>query len=123
MSDCGVCLTRGDERAEVWNKSLRKVRKDHKCCECRAVIARGMTCVYVSMLWDGDWYRYYTCSTCAEIREAFSCDGETCGMLWEDFADGGLFAALTTTCFDRLKTPAAKAALQLRWMEWKGLRD
>jgi hypothetical protein len=30
-----------------------------------------------------------------------------------------VFPEMTTTCYDRLKTPEAKVELQRRWAEWK----
>jgi hypothetical protein len=39
--------------------------------------------------------------------------------LWPDMEE--VFGKLTTSCFDKLQTPEAKAELRRRWMEWKGL--
>ena len=123
MSDCGVCLGEWDgDSPEFFDVRTPKARKPHSCSECGKVIAKGDVYQRTCGKNDGDFWTYDTCLICAEIRAAFSCNGESLGgMMWEDFRDY-VFPEMTTTCFDRLKTPEAKAELRRRWMEWKGLR-
>ena len=123
MSDCGVCIGGGDYDGtpEFSHISTPKARKDHKCLECRRAIRRGSQYERTSGKFDGNIYSDAVCLECAEIRDAFYC-GEGAyivGDLWEQM--GECFPALTTGCFDRLTTPAAKAFLRDRWLKWKGL--
>lgn len=118
MGDCGVCI-RGDyEVADIFEQTIDFVgRKEHKCCECGEHIPAGAKHEKIDMLYDGHWAHFRTCSVCAEIAEAFQCDGRVPTALWEDMWE--VMDGLTTGCFSRLKTPEAKAKLQRRWMEWK----
>lgn len=122
MSECGACLYGGDERVDVWRREKRTARKAHTCCECEKPIAVGQPYDYVTMLYDGEWSTWHTCALCAEIRKAFSCNGEVIGNMWEDMNDY-VIPSLNTSCFERLQTPEAKAELQRLWMQWKFDRD
>jgi hypothetical protein len=121
MSDCNVCLIGPEEFCEFFDESIRIARKPHRCSECGAAISVGAKYHSASGKSDGEFWRINTCLLCSEIRKAFSCDGEVLGgMLWEDMQEN-IFPRMSATCFDRLRTPEAKAELQSRWMEWKGL--
>jgi len=124
MSDCGVCVYTGDSfdgQADVLEGKIIKARKPHKCCECNETIHPGQRYERYSMLFNGRWSHHNTCLICAEIGEAFCCDGRLFGHLWEGFDESDAWRRLTTSCFDKLQTPEAKAELRRRWMEWKGL--
>lgn len=124
MSDCGVCVSSWDgEPGEfLETRIIRKSRKPHICSECGETIPTGSSYHVASGLSEGDFWSFKTCLVCNEIREAFSCDGVTYGgVFWEYFDEGDCWQALNISCFNRLTTPAAKAELQRRWMEWKGL--
>jgi hypothetical protein len=52
----------------VYNASLRKARKQHKCFECRGVILPSETYEYVFGVWGGDMSDFKTCSHCVDLR-------------------------------------------------------
>lgn len=126
MSDCGVCLSGYDVDgyAEFYEVRTPKARKEHRCEDCNRTIAKGDVYHRVSGKFDGEFFDTITCAICIEIREAFTCDerdqsGPPPGELWADMVD--VFPHLNSACFDKLRTAVAKAELQRRWMEWKGL--
>lgn len=119
MSDCGVCCYSDYEPCAIYEESVLTARKDHKCCECGERIPKGSEYELRDMLFDGEWHHYKTCMICVEIGQAFCCDGRVATLLWEMMNE--IMGELKTSCFDRLKTTEAKAELQRRWMEWKGL--
>lgn len=122
MSDCGVCITHDfDGPADVWESRIRTARKPHKCCECGGAIEAKKRYEYYTVLYDGSWSHHATCLICAEIAEAFCCDGRFFGNLWNEFYEDDIWPSLTTACFDKLQSPEAKAELRRRWMEWKRL--
>jgi len=119
MSDCGVCLY-SDDNSDISFSDVEfvRARKPYKCSECGAPIIAGQRHEVASGRCEGEFWRYRTCLVCAEIAEAFFCNGRTFGGILWDFMDD-VWGELTTSCFDRLKTPQAKAELQRRWIEWK----
>ena len=123
MSDCGVCVYQDFEPADIFEQEDCVARKPWNCSECRRGIKVGEKYQLTSMLIEGHWQKVRDCLVCAEIRKAFSCDGECCGggMFWESMRDN--FDSLNESCFDKLTTPEAKKYLRERWMEWKGLKN
>lgn len=120
MSDCGVCLTGYDDcgDTEFIRTEIRKARKPHMCSECGKVIPVGEKYEHADGKTDGDFWGYDTCLICAEIADAFYCDGRWFGgMLWEGMEE--VFGKLTTGCLERLTTAAAKAELMRRWNKWR----
>src|ERR1700679_2736602 len=117
MSDCGVCLYSDCELSgsgDFCDISYRKARKPHKCCECGKVINPGEKYEHYWGKFDGDTAAIDTCIICAEIADAFYCDGRIFnGELWCRMHD--VMGELTTSCFDKLQTPAAKEELRRRW--------
>lgn len=135
MSDCGVCLSSDmdDCDGSIDDVSIVILDHDQRCSACRQVFQAGTRIEQAD--WYDDGWNYdedrettdedrkdpiYTCLICAEIAEAFYCNGRMYGTdLWDELsqvADG-----LNTACFDRLTTPEAKAYLRERWIKWKGL--
>jgi hypothetical protein len=123
MTDCGVCIGGGDYDGtpEFCNVEYPKARKVHRCTECRMDIPKGVQYQRVSGKCDGDIFTEKTCCPCAEIRDAFTCDGvpPEYGKLWEEMESS--FPTLTTGCLESLETPEAKRFLLDRWRKWKGL--
>ena len=117
-----MCLGEYDgDQATVYSSSHVKARKEHKCYECRRMIAKGETYERVSGLWEGKWETYRFCDCCSEIGLSLSCGGgRTFGMLWEEITDY-LFPNMGGDCFDKLDTAKAKQFLRDKWMAWKGL--
>jgi hypothetical protein len=127
MSDCGVCIGGYDcdGYPEFFNTTWPKARKEHVCEDCNRKILAGQTYHRVSGKYDGEMFDVVTCAICEEIRSAFTCaeydqTGPPSGELWADIQEQ-MFPSITTACFDKLRSPEAKAYLRQRWMEWKGL--
>lgn len=119
MSDCGICLTGFDDGgcSEFIHTKIRKARKPHRCSECQKEIPISERYEHAVGKTDGDIWAYDTCLVCAEIAEAFYCDGRWWGgMLWEQMEE--VIPEMTTGCLNRLTTAAAKAELIRRWNEW-----
>jgi hypothetical protein len=140
MSDCGVCLfsDAGDFDCQIDNAAVVTIERDMRCCECLRLVPSGSQIEEATSYVDDedDWPLdgndepiepepkdpIYTCLVCAEIADAFYCEGDGRiygGGLWDSMHE--VFGGLNSSCFDRLTTPAAKSELQRRWMEWKGL--
>jgi hypothetical protein len=137
VSECGVCLYGDYSDCEGMIDDVRMVRLDRneRCSECRGVVLAGVEIEEASWFDEGDpelqedneaekppRKPIYTCAVCAEIAEAFYCGGDGRiygGNLWEQMYE--VMNELTTSCFDRLKTPEAKAELRRRWIANKGL--
>jgi len=118
MSDCGVCLTGYDGDTDFCHTEIRKARKKHVCCECSKEILPGEQYERASGKSEGDFWDAETCMVCAEIAQAFYCDGRWFGgVLWEHMDE--VLSEMTTGCLNRLKTARAKAELMKRWNEWK----
>jgi hypothetical protein len=120
--DCGFCFSGydGDDMPLPFMEQWRTARKPNRCDECKRPIQPGELYNFAAGCWDGDWNAYKTCAVCHEIRKAFSCDGSWTYMtLWDDLEQS--FEGLTTGCFDKLTTAAAKAYLRDRWLAWKEL--
>lgn len=121
MGTCSVSFgMEADEMCDFWVSKMKTARKHHVCGECRKNIDPGTKYESLSYVFDGSFHHEKKCTICAEIRDAFLEDGcaYAPGDMWTDMRDY-VFPEMTTTCFDRLKTPEAKAELQRRWMEWK----
>lgn len=118
MGDCGVCLSGYDGECEFFHQEIRTARKPHVCSECGKPIPVGEKYEHASGQSDDELWDCDTCLICAEIAEAFYCDGRTFGgWLWENMAD--VMGELTTGCLDCLQTANAKAELMRRWNEWR----
>jgi hypothetical protein len=119
LSDCGVCLySECDGISEFFDCEVRTARKPHRCIECGKQIQPQEKYEYARGKFDGDFWDAHTCLPCAEIADAFYCDSRVYGGgLWENMEY--VMGELTTSCFDKLQTPEAKAELRKRWMEWK----
>lgn len=115
MSDCGFCLD-GYDGGVYFGMKIVRSRKRRQCCECGVWMNSGTRVAYHRGKNDSMW-QSYCCLTCDEIAEAFCCNGRLFGNFWADMEDS--LQALTTSCFERLRTAAAKAELQRRWMDWK----
>lgn len=126
MSDCGVCLTfSSDGESTGYRCAIVKAGKHWKCSECGRIIPKGSKYELASGFndvgtqWASHW-QYKTCLICAEIANAFYCNGRWHGSsLWDSLYD--VSDKMTVACLNRLRTPEAKAELQRRWMKWKGL--
>lgn len=68
--------------ATVYHKATVRAAKNHACCECHGIIARGEHHERVKGLWDDQWTTFRTCPDCVflrcEVRRDQSMD---CGWL------------------------------------------
>ena len=119
MSVCGSGV---DGYPDVQESVTRKIRKPHKCAECRDVFQPGTQMEYFTSLYDGAWGHWYTCLECLEITAEFSAPGledtPQIGEFWRHFE----FADLTAACYGRLKTDAAREKLRVMWWKWRKRR-
>lgn len=56
------------EMPQAFRQITRKAKKEHKCCECSGTIAKGMTYIYCSGIWNGSPDSYKTCERCYRVR-------------------------------------------------------
>lgn len=123
MSDCNVCVYFDGDTAEVFEQDNRKARKDYKCCECDRQIAKGSLYQFCKMLFEGEWSTYRTCLPCAEIRKAFSCEGECLGgVFWDEMEELFRDIEVSGDCLKKLQSPEAKRYFAERYRSWKEAR-
>jgi hypothetical protein len=117
---CPLSSSGEGERPSCSTSKIRKARKDHKCVECREVIAAESKYEYTSGIWDGRASTYKTCLACVEIRNHFSYDGWVFGLLWSDMEEN-FFPDMKASapCMDGL-SPAAKDRLFTLRNAWLG---
>jgi hypothetical protein len=126
MPDYGCCVFAGDGDAPSCSYNYTRVaRKEHHCCECDEVIAKGQRYEYYSGIWDGRPDAFKTCLSCAEIRDHFvdQCDDPyenrpVFGGLWSSIEEN-FFPDMTAggPCLEGLST-AAKARMFERRIAW-----
>lgn len=58
----------------VYDLTIRKARKTHRCYECNRSIEPGERYEDVKSLFDGIWDRFRTHLSCAGIRRDFCCN-------------------------------------------------
>ena len=71
-----------DERAEIYDDSWRRARKDHKCCACHRAIRKGEKYSRTFVLFDGDVSVYVRCVGCQTIHLHLRTLGD--GEMWPD---------------------------------------
>lgn len=108
---------------EDYHRGFTTADKDLKCNECDRPINAGDRFERATGTFDGEEHVHHTCVICAEIAEAFCCDGRSHGSLWDDLEttidqDASSF---TTACFSKLSTAAARREVQSFWMKVIGL--
>lgn len=83
-SDVCIDMDYDGDSNEFIRQEMRRARKEHTCCECRAAIMPGARYEYASGKAGGDMWQAKTCILCYEIRRALVCGGWVFGMLWEE---------------------------------------
>ena len=118
MSECG-CIYVGVDDYGPEAVTIRTARKEHRCGECRMPIVPRQRYEIRVQFSQGSARTYKACLCCAEIRNAFFCEGWFYGTVWSDIEDS-LFdrGPLNSACLDKLSTVDAKQFLQRRWMDW-----
>jgi hypothetical protein len=70
-----------DGHCDVWEESLRRARKEHKCDACHEPIQRGELYHATRSLFDGRWdttYRCARCETMYRFLQPLMARGEVC---------------------------------------------
>jgi hypothetical protein len=80
------------EQPRVSESKVRKARQLHFCYECQRMIKVGDTYNVIKGNWEGKWYKFKTCLSCAELRNELEYDGELApfGNLYEWAAEAGI---------------------------------
>jgi len=122
VGDCGVCIGGYDGCDELdedtYYQRYVTIKRNCKCFECGETITAGTKHQQCGGTYEGVLKNWRFCLICAEIADAFCCDGRMFGTLWESVEED-LLPRLTTGCFTKLKSTAAKQRLMDRWYEWK----
>lgn len=63
-----MCFTHGCDSPTGYEETIRKARKEHRCCECRLPIRAGETYQHVWGVWDGHMETFKTCAACHWLR-------------------------------------------------------
>lgn len=56
------------DRAEVYDDSIRKAKKQHRCCACRELIRVGDYYSLTTVIGDGEVSAYKRCCRCQAIH-------------------------------------------------------
>lgn len=75
--------------SDVCNEKIRKARKQHKCCECYALIEVGQEYCYSSGIWECEPFDYKQCLNCSSLMKAASIYDQS-----EIYSDGVVFTGL-----------------------------
>lgn len=76
MSDACACVCDLGHHADwpdVIKVTVRRAKKEYRCCECGEAIQPGEKYEYVWGVWEGKQSIYRTCDTCRRIRNDFCC--------------------------------------------------
>jgi len=126
MSDgfCDVEIDcEADEPADVFIEKQRCAAKPHRCCECRAEIAKGERHILITIKTGPEWSALRVCLACDEIAREFMSPRVVGGLLWQEFDYQWEQGANVQGCMNRVSTVAAKQKLLERWRVWKGLEE
>ena len=93
---------------EFFSKTMRRARKEHKCCECRRMILPAEEYEHVSGKWEGQVETYKTCQDCLSIRREFFCEGFFYEQMFEYLHEhlNEIYGQVSSDCLLAL-TPAA----------------
>ena len=111
--ECSTVYCDIDECSILLRKDrVKAARKEHRCTECRRVIAKGESYLLEVILWDGRLDAYKTCQDCESIRDNFFKGGwyysEIRSMLREHVYESG--GDVSEACLCSL-TPKAREAV------------
>ena len=73
-----------DEHAEFSSSKSVITRKQHRCCGCNAMISPGQSAKCHSGLFDGAFFRKYTCDSCERMIYSIAADEIEHGCSWSD---------------------------------------
>ena len=69
------------------SKAVKKTRKAHICEICGRKIPKGFSARVHKGMYDGEFFRYYTCNTCTQLVEKYPA---VCVDEDELFVDGAM---------------------------------
>ena len=71
----GACpCSWGDwDPADIYDKQIRKARKEYRCIECGSMIPKGSKYEYIRVLYECRWDTYHTCLPCMNIALSLGC--------------------------------------------------
>lgn len=76
-----------DDPADVWEEGSRRAGKEHRCCECDAVIGKGERHDYLTTLVRGDgWSTLRRCLACSTLADLVNTISGFCPR-WTQLAD------------------------------------
>lgn len=71
-----------DDSSDIFEQSVVKCRKPHKCDGCWRVIRKGEPATCCSGLFDRSWFRYYVCNRCQRLIYAIAAKELRDGCPW-----------------------------------------
>jgi hypothetical protein len=72
--ECSCSCDYDGDYSSFSEQEIRKARKTHKCCECRAIIAPGQKYEYARGMYDHEFWTAKTCIPCTNIRRDYGCN-------------------------------------------------
>jgi hypothetical protein len=113
-----------DDGNDFYSETMRRARKEHRCCECRRTIRRGEMYEHVAGKtsgYDRPWTSK-TCAECREIRKALVCGSWMFGALWEHI-DPYVYESWDRTgpwdCLAKVESEKARQLLMDGYDEWR----
>jgi hypothetical protein len=67
QGDQAMSVYADDDAADVYNETIRKARKEHRCDACSGSIKPGAIYSYTAALFDGGWQTATRCGRCETI--------------------------------------------------------
>lgn len=80
-----------DDYPEFVSESIRRARKQYRCCDCGGLILPGERYENTAGKWDGDLLTFRTCAACLDGPRrffSFTCGSWTYGGMVERLYDG-----------------------------------
>jgi len=65
-----MCSCDFDEGPSTYTETIRRAKKEHRCCECTKTIKPGMRYEYIWGIWEGESSDFKTCLPCVRWRKA-----------------------------------------------------
>ena len=80
-----------DDSCDVWDRTVRRARRERRCSGCRSIIASGDLYARTGVLYDGSWSDVAHCGRCDRLfrmsAQHIAAPGDAefaCGETWED---------------------------------------
>ncbi|RKZ09797.1 hypothetical protein DRQ25_05260 [Candidatus Fermentibacteria bacterium] len=81
------CSWEDNGTSAIYERTIRKARKAHRCVECSDAIMPGTIYEHVDSLCEGYWSHFKTCAPCMYIMSDMGCvpHGGLREAFWEMF--------------------------------------